>query len=498
MSAVGLTDVYRYGTKFLGALLVVAGVGGGLVAAGYVLIQNGSLDALSGNAGYRALLGVVVGALGCLLLVSGLIGLFHKLVADATMAGAVAARATRPDTVSAATGEAESDSAPPAPATGPETDSERSDEGDETEPRTEPVAAESEPNTAENDEEPVSDPSAGEVHSDPPAEAGAEPEPENSPAVSEPEPATESAPAASEPAAAETRAAAADAGPASADDQSASAVPSADVTPDTDTAATAVDDGATPDAEPDAAPSAAGVATESETASPEQSDAGDVPDRDLLDQDPPEEEQPRTEPQEWTPPDPAEFDTPDDEAADESGWVTGDEGGSSTADAGRDAPAADGDATPPASDAPSDSDPAQTADSGSRWDGADESADESHEDVTARETRVLDESSDQHGPRTTDDLFGGDSTDRTNDSAAESDPRNAPEGEPADWTEPGRTNDSRSELRDVPTDAGVESAEEEVEASGDEDGAETLADEDVSGFDVASDDDPLSDALDDK
>ena len=44
MSAVGLTDVYRYGTRFLGTLLVVAGVGGGLIAAGYVLIQNGSLD----------------------------------------------------------------------------------------------------------------------------------------------------------------------------------------------------------------------------------------------------------------------------------------------------------------------------------------------------------------------------------------------------------------------------------------------------------------------
>ncbi len=57
-----------------------------------MLIQNGSLDSFSGTQGYRAVLGVVVGALGGLLLLSGLLGLSHKLIADATMAGTLAAQ----------------------------------------------------------------------------------------------------------------------------------------------------------------------------------------------------------------------------------------------------------------------------------------------------------------------------------------------------------------------------------------------------------------------
>ncbi len=67
-------------------------------------IQNGSLSSLSGNAGYRAVLGIVVGALGGLLLLSGLLGLTHKLIADATMAGTLAAQTAQPDASDVAAG----------------------------------------------------------------------------------------------------------------------------------------------------------------------------------------------------------------------------------------------------------------------------------------------------------------------------------------------------------------------------------------------------------
>ncbi|MFC7027912.1 hypothetical protein ACFQH8_11270 [Halomicroarcula sp. GCM10025710] len=48
MTAVGLADVYRYGTRFLGALLVVALVSGLLVGAGVALVGTGQLASFSG------------------------------------------------------------------------------------------------------------------------------------------------------------------------------------------------------------------------------------------------------------------------------------------------------------------------------------------------------------------------------------------------------------------------------------------------------------------
>ncbi len=62
------------------------------------------VSSLSGNAGYRAVLGIVVGALGGLLLLSGLLGLTHKLIADATMAGTLAAQTAQPDASDVAAG----------------------------------------------------------------------------------------------------------------------------------------------------------------------------------------------------------------------------------------------------------------------------------------------------------------------------------------------------------------------------------------------------------
>lgn len=96
MSAVEITDVYRYGTRFVGALLAVVVVAGAFLGIGYVLVQNGQLGSFSGSDGYRAVLGIVVGALGVLLGLSGVFGLAHKLIADATEVGTAAAIASEP------------------------------------------------------------------------------------------------------------------------------------------------------------------------------------------------------------------------------------------------------------------------------------------------------------------------------------------------------------------------------------------------------------------
>ena len=490
MSAVGLTDVYRYGTRFLGTLLVVAGVGGGLIAAGYVLIQNGSLDSFSGTQGYRAVLGVVVGTLGGLLLLSGLLGLTHKLIADATMAGTLAAQTARRDAsdVTAASPSASDQTATETAGGNAAAATESASEPEEptpgpagTEPavsrETEPAAdsAAAEPATAEPEvSEPVAD-SEPDVDSSGDSGIHASAQELSGPSDGVAPSATSDTAAAGTDDAPVTTAdegPLADADPATADDPAAGDDPATETDrldaddasepPSTgETVAPATDGDAveTPRseqlnqqpaetaAEPDpeaaddttAEPSPTDLAGDSETVEP-RSEHSEQSDRDLL----AEEPEPSTEPQEWTPPDPAEFDTQSEEptAADDLG-------------ADEPAPADDWETEPEA-----DTEPTGV--------GSPDAAEADQHDAVTEDTRLLDESGEgdtSSGPRTTDDLFGGDPGDEQSVSGAD---------------------------ESVQGEAGPRDAD----ATDDEDA--TPADDSVTGFDVSSDDDPLSDALDDE
>ncbi|MFB6224198.1 MAG: hypothetical protein ABEH86_11075 [Haloarcula sp.] len=358
MSAVGLPDVYRYGTRLLGVLLVVAGVGGGLIAVGFVLVQNGSFESLSATGGYRAMLGVVVGALGGLLLLSGLIGLFYKVVADATMAGVVAARpAQEPDTNTAM-------------------ESEQPETGESSVAATETDSEESSTDATSTESQMV-----------------AEAEPDDPPTPTEPV-----------------------------------AAPDSERQPQSEG-----------DSEVDSGPG--------NTASPtapadDKLSQSSVPDRELLDQDPAEEPQSSSEPQEWSPPDPTEFETQTEAAGD---------------------PQVGEAETPPDSEA-------------SGWDLPEaETADREPDDIETAETRLLDDATEpdtQHDPRTTEDLFGGRGTEDT----------------PVDPSQKS-TDDPFEEVAETDPD---------LAADDDAEPESTPADEGVTGFDTSGDDDPLSDPLDDE
>jgi hypothetical protein len=446
MSAVGLTDVYRYGTRLLGTLLVVAGVGGGLIAAGYVLIQNGSLDSLSGTAGYRAVLGIVVGALGGLLLLSGLLGLCHKLVADATMTGTLAAQAAQRDVSDAAADSstagdrtATAGSASPAAQSAATAEDPTSDPADpEGSRETDPTATEPATGDAEAPE-PVADSETAEpvADSDTAGESGVRA------ATDQSGPTTAAAPSDT----AEAPVTEADDGPATAANDG--PVPEADDAPETvaddapatdssppagddplageDTTETPPADETTPQSDGDAtAPGSAGQDDRTPSHQPAESVAG--PGSETAGETPVADEsveEPETSPgpQEWTPPDPAEFDTQSEDAT-----ATDDE------------PA-------PAEEWANETESAGVA-------GADEA------DAVTEDTRLLDDAgeSDTDGPRTAEDLFGG------------------ADGQP---------------------DAGAdgEAASQDADATAED---STLADEGVAGFDVSSDDDPLSDPLDDE
>jgi len=506
MSAVGLTDVYRYGTRFLGTLLVVAGVGGGLIAAGYVLIQNGSLGSLSGNEGYRAVLGIVVGALGGLLLLSGLLGLTHKLIADATMAGTLAARTARRDAsgVAAASPPAGDGTATETADDSPATTSEPAEEADEQmaetgepEPESSQEPAEDpspvEPATAEPDvSEPVAD-------AEPATDSADEPE-ISAPAQQQPEPSNSAAPSAAADTATaagyDAPATAADDDPLADADQGTEDDPLADEGPATDgdplgadgtPEPASADDTMTPATDEDvtagaaanqteqlsnqqAAENAAGsepapvdgttaaadsptdLSVDSDTAEP-QSEPGEQSDRDLLAEGPAEEPEPSTEPQEWTPPDPAEFDTASEEPAAADDWGTDEPVPADDRGADEQVPADDRDTEPEA-------DNESTGVGSLNADGADQ-----HDAVT-QDTRLFDESGEadtSSGPRTTDDLFG-----------------------------------SAADEQETEVDGSVEDEAESQDADAPDDEDSTLADEGITGFDVSSDDDPLSDPLDDE
>ncbi|WP_276250436.1 hypothetical protein [Haloarcula rara] len=94
MSAAGLSDVYRYGVRFVGYLLAVTLVAGVFVGGGVAIVGTQGLSSVTGGGATGPVVAAIaLVAIGVLLLLSGLSGLAYKLVADATMAGLVQGRA---------------------------------------------------------------------------------------------------------------------------------------------------------------------------------------------------------------------------------------------------------------------------------------------------------------------------------------------------------------------------------------------------------------------
>ena len=91
MAAVGLSDVFKYGTRFLAHLLVVVLLGVVLVLVGDVVgefITGGLTDpGIRSNLGTTAYAGIAISVAGVLVTVAGLGGLLFKLVADGTAVG---------------------------------------------------------------------------------------------------------------------------------------------------------------------------------------------------------------------------------------------------------------------------------------------------------------------------------------------------------------------------------------------------------------------------
>lgn len=444
MSAVSLLDVYRYGTRFVGYFLVVSVVGGVFVGIGMVLgASSATSPTVETN---RALLGVAVAGIGVLLTLSGLFGLAHKLVADATRVGAAAA-------VAATGGEPTADRAEDE--SGGETattdETARVDSGETTDERRPADAAAAATAAAAGGAAATADEETPTRQSEtqPPAGDPADPVGVNRPdqrrggsrAVASTE--SETAEATREP------------------EQSRSAVAGADDR-------SAAERGSVPDQPTDAdvdvpgeettgdAPSSAATATETNdtgtgpteastgddsifggpTADAPSDAAGEPMAREANEGNAPTPAE-RESPQEWSPPDPTEF-----ESGESSDPQTADDAGG-TADAA-------------ASDA---------ADWGAE--GTDETGDRGEP---------------TDGPRTTDDLFGEESND-------ESDPFERAVGEET------RTADSSDVTGADVTDADA-TDEAVADQSTDEDDSETAGS--TRRFDVDADGDPLSDALDDE
>ena len=385
MSAVGLSDLYRYGARFVGYGLVVTAAGGAFVAGGYVL---GASDISTQAASNEALLGIAAGAIGVLLVLSGLVGLVYKLIADAVMAGTAAALRTRAADAEAA-----------AAATDGSATEEAQTEETETDDTAKPVPAGAP--AADEPDAPAEEPSAT-----------AETEPTTEPAeptVENPQPTAESEHVAEE------SQPTADAEASMSDDDGAEpAEPAAEEPPQ---AAPAADDGADEPAAGDGADESTDDQPESATAESvdlfedaEGSEPTEAAERDA-----------EAPPQEWSPPDPSEFERSE-------------------------------------SVEPSTDDAAETdGDQDDEFDGWDTAGTEETE-------------SDADAPRTAADLFGD------------------PEGGTSPGDQSAEGGDEQSDKRLIDDGDVEEPADEET----------TLADEGVEGFDVDSDSDPLSDALDDE
>lgn len=111
MDAVGIVDSFKYGVRFVAVLLTVLLVGVGAIAGGVTLAFPGLVGLLSGPADTTQLAGgATLGVAGSIIIMVGVFGLTHKLIADAVSTGlthgerpagtATAASTTAPDTES--------------------------------------------------------------------------------------------------------------------------------------------------------------------------------------------------------------------------------------------------------------------------------------------------------------------------------------------------------------------------------------------------------------
>ena len=96
MSAAGLSDVYRYGARFVGYLVAVTLRGGVFVASGIAFGFNAVLGAgsltnpaqlLSQVSAASVAGSLLLVAVGVLVALAGVVGLLYKLIADAAMVG---------------------------------------------------------------------------------------------------------------------------------------------------------------------------------------------------------------------------------------------------------------------------------------------------------------------------------------------------------------------------------------------------------------------------
>lgn len=98
MTAVRSVDSFKYGARLFAYLLVVLVVGSGLLGLGGAIAYSDA-RALLGSGGYSSTElagGAVLVALGAFVLLAGLFGLVHKLIADSVAAGQPADQSTIP------------------------------------------------------------------------------------------------------------------------------------------------------------------------------------------------------------------------------------------------------------------------------------------------------------------------------------------------------------------------------------------------------------------
>jgi len=151
MTAVRSVDSLKYGARLFGYLLGVVVVGGGGVTAGVYLAYPEYLVYAAGGDWSGAVLGggAVLGFVGAAVLVTGLFGLAHKLVADSVAAGVVAGSpesgeqseagatgrtAERDDGAEAADSDRDGDGESGGTDPGPETDGPGEEESEEADP----------------------------------------------------------------------------------------------------------------------------------------------------------------------------------------------------------------------------------------------------------------------------------------------------------------------------------------------------------------------------
>lgn len=444
MTAVGLTDVFKYGSKFLGYLLVVVVLGGGLLAAGASLtaLGGGSLTdpSVSTLTDTRIAVGSLLTVAGVVVTLIGTFGLAHKFAADALATGLAQSGAFGASAAEAATADAsaESDADEDVEGDAGVEAAEESLEDESDEPADEEAAPDQsavDVPTAESagtTRQTATDvPSGDQVRSVPSARPG--PRAESSPSAPD-------SPGGRDRSVEAARATTDDDGPADAQ-------PGDHPEPDDTGGTTSV-----PETQPAGSPAGEGdadaSATEVAETGPGRIESGSAPaDAGAADDhagpvgedDPVRDDEPaEPESREWTPPDPAEFEQP----ADDPGADAGD----SPVDAGGSAANA-GEPTPDADEEP---------------------------DAWGAEPATGDDGS---GSRTWDEVQADSSVGGT--------------GGPSDPEDVGATAGGNEDVG-FGDDAAAGASADPVD---DLEEDRTLADEGVGSFEVESDDDPLSDAL---